>query len=68
MERITAVQALRYEVESSWWASWIGSPQLQRLAACYFAWKVNRKHGRYTAGAERLRQIEARLTQLSRCR
>lgn len=51
---------LEYEVRASWWARDVSWPPLQRLASRYFAWKVNRKYGRYLASLEseqRLKKI-----------
>lgn len=44
---ITAMQALDYEVQSSWWAGEMQWPLLQSLAGKWFGWKVRRKYGRY---------------------
>jgi len=57
---INQTQALLYEIRSSWWASWVSNPFLQDLAGRYFAWKVQRKFGRYQqmiATEERLRSL-----------
>lgn len=51
-QKATIKLLLDYEIASSWWASWIGNPWLQELAAQYFAWKVGRKYRRF-------RQVEA---------
>lgn len=40
---------LKYEISSSWWASWIGWDWGQRLAGEYFKRKVRRKFARYIA-------------------
>jgi hypothetical protein len=41
-------EILNYEINSSWWAGLISNKYLQNLASSYFAWKVKRKHDRYT--------------------
>ena len=42
-----AAELLMYEIHASWWADKISNAWLQDLAAKYFAWKVNRKRGRW---------------------
>ena len=44
---ISRNQVLDYEVQSSWWASWVWWSWGRNLAGSYFAWKVKRKYGRY---------------------
>lgn len=56
----TPAQALIYEVESSWWAGYIGNDTLQNIIAGYFAWKVNRKMGRIIRQRKRIEEIRLR--------
>lgn len=44
---ISRVQALEYEVRSSWWSGFVCIGFLQELAARYYTWKVSRKMRRY---------------------
>ena len=44
---MTIVDFLDYEVRSSWWAHRLRWSWAYALAARYFAWKTNRKYGRY---------------------
>ena len=44
---IEMMEALDYELRSSWWASLIFWDWGQEMAGSYFAWKVKRKHRRY---------------------
>ena len=45
--RITMKQALRYEIESTWWVGLISYSWLQEIVSRYFAWKVKKKYKRY---------------------
>lgn len=65
---ITRLQALDYEVQASWWASWISNDFLQGLAGRYFAWKVNRKMGRIEAQQARWADILRRYPELANLR
>lgn len=44
---ISLLDALEYEIKSSWWAKYISNNQLQELTASYFGWKTKRKFWRY---------------------
>ncbi len=46
--KITPLQALDYEVASSWWVGHVSIRWVQRLASRYFAWKVNWKYPIYS--------------------
>lgn len=50
---------LDYEIRSSWWACWVSWPWAQALAGKYFAWKVNRKCGRWVASLKAREEVEA---------
>lgn len=41
------VEFVKYEIYSSWWASFIWWEWGQELSSRYFAWKTNRKYDRY---------------------
>ena len=47
--KLTAADALLYEVAGSPIAGWVSNPFLQSLLSRYYAWKVNRKYQRYLA-------------------
>ena len=40
---ISYEQALFYEIQASWWVSWVSIDWMRDIAARYFAWKVRRK-------------------------
>jgi hypothetical protein len=54
---ITMRQALDYEVRASGWAQYISWPWLQELSSSYFAWRVRRRYGRYTASVAMTKRI-----------
>jgi hypothetical protein len=57
---LTPEHLLVWEIHSSWWASWIWWEWGQRLAARYFAKKVNRKWKRFMRsmeGRQELREL-----------
>ena len=51
-DKITMMQALDYEVKSSWWSGLIFWNWGRDLAGTYFANKVKRKYRRYTKSVE----------------
>ena len=55
-QELQLVDALDYEINASWWASWIGSPTLQNWAARYYAWKASRKWAQYRKSKDRARR------------
>jgi len=55
--QITIIQALEYEVRSSWWAKHISRTPLQRLVSWYFARKVNRKMARYRESERQAKRL-----------
>ncbi len=44
---ISLSQALAYEINSSWWASFMFGEFLAGIAGSYYAWKVARRFARY---------------------
>jgi len=52
------MEALDYELRSSWWASFIFWSKGQELAGSYFAWKVKRKMKRYLYSKETERKFK----------
>lgn len=57
---MTAEEILAYEVQASWWASWVSNDTLQSLAGVYFAWKVKRIVARFRAIKETRARVLAR--------
>jgi hypothetical protein len=56
--QINLIDALNYEIRASWWVGFIGNPFLQTLAGRYFAWKAQRKHGRYVNSLQIREEVE----------
>jgi len=54
---MTLREAMLYEINASWWASYISSPRLQDLSARYFAWKTRRKYHRYMKNTVMIKSI-----------
>lgn len=48
---------LAYEVRASWWAGYLSANWMQKLAARYFVWKVERKYARYKKSMELFNKV-----------
>ena len=57
---ISMTEVLKYEIGSSWWASYVSWPFLQSIASAYFAWKIKRKYKRYLEAIERAKRVGRR--------
>lgn len=51
---------LEYEIASTWWARYLHSEKLQRLASKYFARKVKRKFDRFLKSKKLSKKIHHR--------
>ena len=52
IKKISALDAIHYEVHSHWLTGWISNRLLQDLMGSYFAWKVARKYKKYSNSVE----------------
>lgn len=61
----THAEALNYEIRSSWWAGKISYIWAQKLAAIYFAWKVNSKLAKINGDNSRWEEIKREMRPMS---
>lgn len=58
MVPVTIREILDYEIMASWWTQFISWEWAQNIVAKYFAWKVQRKYGRYVKFVEMRQRLK----------